>query len=160
MSRPSSPLAPPAVVVDANVLISVCSNEPTLTTAAGALAAYALAGSTFYAPGIVVAEVLYVLCVKVQSNVLSPTQYDNAIVIFEDQMKAISLVPHGDASLIGRAKEIQAGYGCSRSADGLYIALAEALTKLGPAELVTFDRGIVNQSAKHATGVKVNLLPI
>lgn len=75
-------------------------------------------------------------------------------------MAATLTPPGGDISLIDRAKEIQSGYGCSRSADCLYIAFAEELAKTGAAELLTFDKGAVNQVAKHAPTITVNLLPV
>jgi len=149
-----------AVVVDANVLISICSNETTLNIAADALAQYASLGCAFYAPHVVVSEVLYVLCVKLRGGLLTQSAYDDAINEFQDQMKAISLQPEGDVALVRRSKEIQTGYGCSHSADGLYIALAEELAKTGPAEFVTFDKGAVGQILRQAPTVKVNLLPI
>jgi hypothetical protein len=74
-------------------------------------------------------------------------------------MRVIHLQPQGDVPLIGWAKEIQVGYGCSHSADGLYIAPAEELRRTGSAEFVTFDEGAVNQILKHAPTVSVNLLP-
>ncbi|MGH9752972.1 MAG: hypothetical protein ACREA2_09325 [Blastocatellia bacterium] len=73
-------------------------------------------------------------------------------------MTLISTPASGDAPLIRRAKEIQSGYGCSRSADSLYIALTEALASSGAAELLTLDAGFINQAAKNAPSVKVNLL--
>jgi predicted nucleic acid-binding protein len=149
-----------AVVVDANVLISLCSNEPTFATAANALSHYAIQGCVFYAPSVIVSEVLYVLCVKLQSGVLSAKAYDAAVDDFQDQMKAVSAPPQGETALIRRAKEIQVGYGCSHSADCLYIALAEELSKSGSAEFLTFDKGAVNHVLRHAPAVNVNLLPV
>ena len=67
-----------------------------------------------------------------------------------DYMALIAVPNNGDASLLPRAEEIRSGYGCSRSADGLYIALAEELAKSGTAELLTFDKGTVNQVANNA----------
>lgn len=65
-----------------------------------------------------------------------------------------------EAALISRAKEIQDGYGCSRSTDSLHIALAEELVNSGLAEILTFDAGLINQAAKNAPSVKVNLLQV
>ena len=48
----------------------------------------------------------------------------------------------------------------ARATDCLYIALAEESVKSGPAELVTFDGGMVNHAAKNAPTVKVNCLPV
>lgn len=157
MSQPNNP---GAVVVDANILISICAKESSHTTAETALADYFARNFVFYAPNVVVPEVLYVLCQKLQGGLLTATEYEKAIQAFKQQLAAISPPPAGDASLVDRAKEIQSGYGCSRSADCLYIALAEELAKSGAAELLTFDKGTVNQAAKHAPSVQVNLLPI
>ena len=73
-------------------------------------------------------------------------------------MRAILTV--SDATLIKRAFEIQQSYGCSRSADSIYIALAEHLAKTRTVEIVTFDGGLVNQAAKNAPTVKINVLPV
>lgn len=40
------------------------------------------------------------------------------------------------------------------------LALAEELAQSGAAELLTFDGGMVNQAAKNAPTVKINLLPV
>jgi predicted nucleic acid-binding protein len=59
--------SPGSVVVDANVLIAFCAKEKDkFTKAHDALADYAQKGWLFYAPGVVVGEVLYVLCGKLQ----------------------------------------------------------------------------------------------
>ncbi len=149
-----------AVVIDANVLIAICAKEKDKhTEAEAALKDYAASGWVFYAPNVIVAEVLYVLCNKLQNGVLSATAYEDAIQDFQDQMTVIFLSPQGETSLITRAKEIQNSYGCSRQSDSIYIALAEELLNLGATELLTFDRDIINQVAKNAPSVKVNLLP-
>jgi predicted nucleic acid-binding protein len=107
---------------------------------------YADDGWDSYAPNIVVAEVLYILCQKHQAGTLTDTAYKQAIENFQDEMKAVKTI--NDADLIKRAFEIQQGYGCSRSADSIYIALAEHLAKTHTVEIITFDGGLVNQSAK------------
>lgn len=156
MSQPNNP---DAVVVDANILISLCIKEPaTFTKAQTAFNDYGKNGFDFYAPNVIVAEVLYVLCQKLQTGLITHAKYDEAIEFFKDYMTLISTPTGGDAPLIERAKEIQSGYGCSRSADSLYIALTEALASDGAAELLTLDAGFVNQAAKNAPSVKVNLL--
>ncbi len=147
---------PKALITDANIIISVCSKEPMATTAKFALENYAKNGWEFFAPDIVVAEVLYILCQKLQNNLLTPKSYDEAIENFLDQMK-VTQTPN-DARFVKRAKEIQNGYGCSRSADSIYIALAEDLTKTRIVELLTFDKGMINQAAKNAPTVTVKVL--
>jgi predicted nucleic acid-binding protein len=152
---------PGSVIVDANIVIAICAREKDkLAKAEAALKDYASRGWDFYAPSIIIGEVLYVLCQKAQSGILTATEYEEAIQDFQDQMAVIHPPPNSDSSLIKRANEIRGNYGCSRSADSIYTALAEDLLKIGVAELLTFDQDIVNQVAKNAPSVKVNLLPI
>ncbi|MGH9897958.1 MAG: type II toxin-antitoxin system VapC family toxin [Pyrinomonadaceae bacterium] len=156
MSQPSNP---GAVVVDSNVLISICSKETSLSTAEHAFVDYAAKSWVFYAPGVIVAEVLFVLCRKLSDGTLTYAAYDEAIEMLKDHMAVILPPPSGEATLIQLAKEIQAGYSCLHSADCLYIALAEELTKSGAAEFLTFDKRAVNVAAKNAPLVRINLLP-
>lgn len=148
------------VVIDVNVLISICTREASYTTAETALRDYASRNFAFYAPNTIVPEFLYVLCRKLQSGLLSEIEYEKASTAFKKQMDAILTPVGGDTSLIDRAKEIQSSHGCSHSADSLYIAFAEALAKSSTAEFLTFDKGIVNQIAKHTPTVNVNLLQV
>lgn len=151
---------PGAVVIDANVLIALCAKEQDkAATADAALKNYTSQGWLFYAPGVIISETLYVLCGKLQSGALTEAEYNIAIRSLIAYMGVILPSPNGDASLIVRAEEVRKGYGCSRSTDGLYIALAEVLTRIGVAELLTFDVGLPNQSARNAPTVMVNLLP-
>ncbi len=145
-------------IPDANILIALCAKEPKQSKAEKALKDYADDGWSFYAPNIIVAEVLYVLCQKHQAGTLTDKAYQKAIENFQDQMKAFKTV--SDADLIERAFQIQQSYGCSRSADSIYIALAEHLAKNHTVEIITFDGGLVNQAAKNAPSVKVNILPV
>jgi predicted nucleic acid-binding protein len=146
------------VIPDANILIALCAKEPKQTIAKTALETYANDGWDFYAPNIIVAEVLYILCQKHQGGTLTDKAYEEAVDNFQDQMKAITTI--SDATLIRRSFEIQQSYGCSRSADSIYIALAEHLAKSQTVEIVTFDGGLVNQAAKNAPTVKINVLPV
>lgn len=163
MNQTNNPsvVVPGAVVVDANVLISLCSKEPlTFAQADAAFNDYGQQGWAYHAPNVIVAEVLFILCQKLQNGQLTETEHSEAIEFLMDYLTLIILPSAGDASLLPRAEEIRSGYGCSRSADGLYIALAEELTRSGRVELLTFDKGTLNQVVKNATSVKVNLLPI
>ena len=155
MSQPNSP---GAVVVDSNVLISLCSKETSHSTAAQALADYASKSWGFYAPGVIVAEVLFVLCRKLSDGNLSAAAYDEAIEMLKDHLSVMLPPPRGDAALLQRAREMQTGYSCLHSADCLYVALAEELTASGGAEFLTFDKRVVKLAAKNAPTVKVNLL--
>ncbi len=145
-------------IPDANILIALCAKEPKQSKAEKVLKDYANDGWEFYAPNIIVAEVLYILCQKYKGGTLTDKAYKEAVENFHDQMKAILTI--SDADLIKRAFEIQKSYGCSRSADSIYIALAEHLAKSYTVEIVTFDGGLVNQAAKNAPTVKVNVLPV
>ena len=53
----------------------------------------------------------------------------NVLKSFEAQMKAILQPPGGDAALITKAEEMRKGYGCGRSADSIYLALAWELSR-------------------------------
>ncbi len=150
-----------AVVPDANVLIALCAKETDkLQTAETAFEDYTNQGYEFFAPSVLVAEVIFVLCQKLAGGLLSQLEYDEAIDIFADYLKGTTLTPNGEASLLKRAVEIREGYGCSRSSDGLYIALAEELAKTYNTEIVTFDKGFINQAGKNAATVKVNFLTV
>lgn len=151
-----------AVVTDANILIAICSKEQlTYQIAKDAFDEYARQGAKFFAPNVIVAEVLFVLCQKLDKGILTEAEHEKAIEFFQDYLTIISLSPGGgESALIKRAEEIRTGYGCSRTSDGLYIALAEELAKNRPTEFLTFDAGFTNQIAKNAPTVQVNLLPI
>lgn len=73
-------------------------------------------------------------------------------------MQSVSPPPNGEASLILRADQIRGSYGCSRSADAPYIALAEELSRTYTTRLLTFDQGLPKQAAQNAPLVKVHLL--
>jgi predicted nucleic acid-binding protein len=119
---------------------------------------YVNAGYQLYAPSVIVGEALFVLCGKKTSGSLSLSDYTTAVATFERVMASILPPPNGDVSLIRRAEQIGNSYGCSRSADGLFIALAEELTAIGPTELLTFDQGCPNQAAANAPTVTVKVL--
>jgi predicted nucleic acid-binding protein len=148
-----------AVVVDANVLIAICANETDRSTkATAALSDYAQRGWQFYAPGVVTGEVLFVLCGKLQSGSLTSVEHAVAVRTFEAQMKSILQPPGGEVALIVRAEDLRSGYGCSRSADSIYLALAEELAASMGADLLTFDRDLEKQAPKKTPIVNINLL--
>lgn len=149
---------PNAVVVDANILISICSKEQnTYPIADSVFSAYARHGWEFYAPNVVVAEVLFAMCVKCQSGALTQSEYGQAIDIFTDCMQFVG-TPDDESSLIKRAAEIRSGYTCKRTSDAFYIAFAEELSRTRISEIVTFDKGLKPQIAKYAPTVTLNLL--
>jgi predicted nucleic acid-binding protein len=148
-----------AVVVDANVLIATVTFEQGRDAAATReLSGYTARGYELYAPGVVFAEALFVICNKLQRGNLTATEHSAALQMLETIAPTISPPPSGDSSLIRRAEQIRASYGCSRSADGLYIALAEELAQSRPTVILTFDQGMPAQIAKNAPSVTVKLL--
>ena len=69
-----------AVVPDANVLIALCAREKDkLKTAETAFDDYIAKGYDFFAPSILVAEVIYVLCQKLSDGSLTQPEYEKAI---------------------------------------------------------------------------------
>jgi predicted nucleic acid-binding protein len=146
------------LTIDANVAVALSAKEvDKYETAKRELWKYARDGYQFYAPGVIVAECLFVLCKKLNEGSLSSADHAAAVAEFSLFMSMVLPPPNGDGSLVNRAEEIRKSYGCSRSADGIYLALAEELAGNGTAELLTFDSGLVNQ-ARHASGVAVRLL--
>ena len=160
MNQPNKPARPAGqVVLDANVLIALCAQEQDkFSLADAAFTQYYLQGWQFYAPGVLLAETLYVLCGKLQSGALTPTTHALALKLLQNYLPDIALPPSGDFALAARAEALRQNYGCSRSSDGIYLALAEELAQQGPTELLTFDQGMVNQAAQHAPTVKIKLL--
>lgn len=150
-----------ALVIDANIAIASCAREVDKATKANAeLSRYAGLGLTWYAPGVIVSETLYILCGKVQRGELTPAEHTLAVQDFDALMTAVMPPPNGDASLIARAEQIRMGYGCSRSADGLYIALAEELSQTQTTYLLTFDGDLQKQAARNAPAVNIHLLTV
>lgn len=158
MSQPTL-TNPGAVVIDANVFISICSQEPSAATARAALADYTARNWAFHAPSVILTEVLFALCRKLQEGTLTAASHQQAVEDFKNYLPAILSPPTGDAALLSRAEEIRSGYSCLHSADGFYLALTEELTRSGTAEFLTFDKRTVNVAANNAPSVKINLLP-
>lgn len=149
-----------AVVPDANVLIGICAKEKDKhKTAETAIEDYLNKGYEFFAPNVIVAEVIFVFCQKLAAGLLTEIEYDKAVESFKNYLSFFNLTPSGEASLVDRAVEIIRGYGCSRSSDCLYLAVAEQLSKNYDTELLTFDKGMVNQAGKNAPTVQIRLLP-
>ncbi len=153
-------ISPPAVTLDASFIISYCAKEPKRYAKAQAeIVRYAKDGWEFFAPGVAVSESLFVFCRKLQGGSLTSVEHIQAVQIFARLMRAVRPPPGGESSLIARADQIRSTYGCSRSADSIYLALAEQLATIGAAELVTFDTKIEAQAKKNSPAVKVNCLP-
>ena len=141
-------------------MIALCAQEPQRYTAVSVeINSYAQAGSLFYAPNIIVGETLYALRRKLTDGTLTAAEHAQAVKSFEARMTAVLPPPGGDDSLILRADQICMGYGASRSADALCLALAEAQTALYPnTRLLTFDRDLPKQAARNAPGIAIHLL--
>jgi predicted nucleic acid-binding protein len=158
MTPPSNP---GALVIDANIAVAISSNEQfTDVIAAAELARYSSLGYEFFAPGVIVSETLYVLCGKLQNGVLTSTEHAQSILDFEVLMGKILSPPDGEVALIARAEAIRGSYSCRRSADGIYIALAEMLSATRPTTLLTFDADMQKQATNSAPSVTVQLLTI
>lgn len=150
---------PYSVTLDASFVIGLCAQEPSkYSKAQAALRQRIVAGCTFHAPHLLVMEAAYVLCGKQQSAALTPAEYTAAVVNLQSVLARLRFPAGGDVTLFARAEQIRQGYGCSRSADGFYIALAERLAASGPSELLTFDVGQQSQAASVAPIVIVTLL--
>ncbi len=149
---------PNAAVVDASIIVSIASKEiGTYLVAKNAFDTYAQNGWEFFAPNVIVGEVMFALCQKFATGILTEAEYEQAIESFLDYMTIVE-TPDDETSLVKRAVEIRETYGCSRSSDSIYIALAEDLAKNRTVELFTFDRGMNNQAAKNAPTVTVKVL--
>ncbi len=147
-----------AAVIDASILVSIAAKETaTHLTAEDAFKAYSQNGWKFFAPNVIVAEVMFALCQKLAAGILTGAEYEKAVESFLDYMTIISM-PNDETDLVKRAVEIRETYGCSRSSDSLYIALAEDLAKTRTVELLTLGRGMTNQAAKNAATVTVKVL--
>jgi predicted nucleic acid-binding protein len=147
------------LVVDASVMVAVCAREQQRYERAEALLdAHADREGTLYAPGVLVAEVLFALCRKLRDGEATPDQYRDSVEAFQAYALAVLPPPGGDADLIARAEVLRGNFGCSYSADSLYLALTEMLAQTVPAELITFDAGLQRQAMVMAPGLNVRLL--
>ncbi len=159
MTPPSSTV-PECVVIDANVPIAIAANEPGEPNATAAINHYLVDQCALYAPGAIVAEVLYVLCGKEQDGSLTATEYLQAIEDFALFVAMVNSPPGGDGTLVRRAAAACGSYTCRRSADGIYIALAEHLATSYRTVLLTFDENMAKQAARISPAVTVHLLTV
>ena len=99
---------PPCVAIDATLLIALCARElDKIAAAEREMERYAQEGYDFYAPGVILAESLFVLCRKLQDSILSALDHANAIDDLRDYMTIINSPPNGDGSLVARAEQIR-----------------------------------------------------
>jgi predicted nucleic acid-binding protein len=151
-----------AVVIDANILIAICSKEEGLFEAAQAvLSDCAERDAEFFAPHVIVSEVLFVFCRKEEDtddDNFSKDEHVKAIEAFSKYLTIISFPQAGDASLIERAVESRKWYRNFRrydSSDGLYIALAEKLSQTRSTEFITRDKDLKKILEENLPIVKV-----
>lgn len=150
---------PHSVTLDASFVIGLCAREPgKYPKAQAALQQRVVDGCSLHAPHLLVMETAYVLCGKQQAAVITPAEYAAAVANLQTVLTIVEFPAGGDVALYARAEQMRQGYGCSRSADGFYIALAENLAASGPSELLTFDAGQQSQAASVAPIVTVTLL--
>lgn len=148
-----------AVVVDANVVLAICSHENlTYKKALTAFEDYAKDGWEFHAPNVLTAEVLFVLCRKLADGVLSKAEHDSSIEAFTILAGSIRNPENGDGTLISSASKIRGSYGCSRMSDSLYLAYAQELAANRKVEILTFDNGLINHAANCSATFTVRVL--
>jgi predicted nucleic acid-binding protein len=147
------------VVLDSSFLIAYCAKEPgRFARAAAEYGRYASEGREFFAPGVAAAEALSALCRKLQEGSLTIEEHSEAVQTLVLILSCTHTSPSGDLQLTERAEQIRAGYGCSRSADGIFIALCEELARHGRSEIATFDDSMRLQAAANAPTVSINTL--
>lgn len=152
-------IKPPSVILDANVVIAFCAREPGgYAKAKAELERYAKDGWNFFAPGVLSAEALFVFCKKLASGTLTAAEHAQAVQSLVTLMQGVLPPPNGEVSIIQRAEQIRGTYNCKRSADAIYLALADELTTVGTAEIVTFDDDMEKQAKTNAPSVSVKLL--
>ena len=156
----SNPIGVPhPVTLDASFVIGLCAREPKKYTKAQVELSHRIAnGCPLHAPHLMIMEATYVLCGKQQSGELTHAEHATAVVNLQLLSAGIIFPTGGDVVLLPRAEQMRQSYGCSRSADSFYIALAEQLAASGASELLTFDAGQQKQAAAVSPNITVILL--
>lgn len=150
---------PHPVTLDVSFVIGLCAKEPAKYAKAQIELSHRIAdGCTLHAPHLMIMEVTFVLCGKLQAGDLTFAEHASAIANLYSLSKNLTFPSGGDIALLLPAEQIRSGYGCSRSADRFYVALAELLAASGPSELLTFDAGQQKQAAAISSTVTVTLL--
>jgi len=149
----------PSVTLDSSLVVALCTKETDKEAPArAALDAWQQQGAAFYAPGVLVSEVLFVLCKKRESGELTPEEHARALDALEVLCALLEPMQESDCSLFRRADALRTLHTCRDCADGLYVALAEHLSANGPAVLLTFDAGQKRMAEREAPAVTVQLL--
>jgi predicted nucleic acid-binding protein len=93
-----------------------------------------------------------------QAGDLTPIEHDEAVRYFAMFMRLVAPPPDGESGLILRAEAIRRGYSCRRSADGIYVALAELLAAGRPTVLLTFDKEMARQANRVSPAVEAHVV--
>jgi predicted nucleic acid-binding protein len=150
---------PDCVVADASMMISLRAREPgSYASTQAQMADDANHGCRFYAPGVIVSETLYGLRRKRSEGSLTAIEHEQAVQSFLAFLAILSPPSNGDRSLVARGEALRSGYGRSRSADRLYIALAEELARDPITEIVTLDESLPNRASRNAPSINVRLI--
>jgi predicted nucleic acid-binding protein len=148
-----------AAVLDASFVVAICAREAgSEPIALAELRRLTLLGCAFYAPGVLSAEVLFVLCRMRTDGRLDPKAYQQSVVALEKLLTAILPPRGGEASLITRANALRGEYTCRRTSDSLYLALAEQLSQSNQTVLLTFDKELLKQANGAVPGIEVLVL--
>jgi predicted nucleic acid-binding protein len=154
----TSPAINLSVTLDASFVIAFCAREAGRDQKVRAeIERYASLGYSFYAPGVIIGESLFVFCRKTTDGTLTPAEYAQAVACFEAFMRAVLPPPNGDSALIARTAQIRGTYTCLRTNDSIYIALAESLAASGSPDLLTFDPDMDKQAKATAPTVNVRV---
>ena len=156
LNRPNS--MEKALVLDANIVLSLVAHEETQPRVSMALRSYFTQRYRMFAPGVLVSETLYVLCGKLNTGEMKSQEHTQSIAHLATFMELVNPSPEGDGSLVLRAEAIRGNYTCRRSADGIYIALAEMLAQTHQTVLLTFDEDMARQANKHTPRFAVDCL--
>jgi len=149
----------PSVTLDASFVIGLSAKKPGKYVKAQAeLRQRVTGGCSLFAPHLLVMEATFVLCGKLNNGALTLPEHAAALANLHTLLARINFLPAGDSALLARAEQLRQGLGCSRSADGFYIALAEHLATTGPSELLTFDVGQQKQAITRAPTIIATLL--
>ena len=95
-----------SVVIGARFAVALCAKEPgRYDPAKKYLAGHALAGSQLFAPGVILAEVLFAFCRQQEEGRLTPAEYAQAVTNFNSFMSTVLPPAGGDKSLVLRAEQ-------------------------------------------------------
>jgi len=154
----TSPTTNPSVTLDASFVIAFCAQETGRHQQVRAeIEKYASLGYSFHAPSVIVSESMFVFCRKLADGKITATQYAQAVACFNAFMRAVLPPASGDRLFITTIDRLRASYGCPRTNDSFYLALAEDIAALGSPDLLTFDSDMDAQAKANAPTVNVRV---